>query len=135
MQAQPGRRIVELERPDPKVSAVAKKTFFRIMDRWQVRTEDARKLLGSPSRATFFAWKKGDGGTLSRDTLERVSYVIGIYKGLQILFPDPAQADAWISKPNEAFAGRSALERMTAGNVLDLHVVRAYIDHVRGGRS
>ena len=135
MQAQPSRRIVELDRPDPKVSAVAKKTFFRIMDRWQVRTEDGRKLLGSPSRATFFAWKKGHGGTLSRDTLERVSYVIGIYKGLQILFPEPSQADAWISKPNEAFAGQSAVERMTAGNVIDLHVVRAYIDHVRGGRS
>lgn len=135
MRAQPSERKVERDRPDRVVSAVAKKTFFRILDRWQVRTEDGRNLLGSPSRGTFFAWKKGEGGTLSRDTLERISYVIGIYKGLQILFPDPAQADAWISKPNEAFAGRSALDRMMGGNVSDLHAVRAYIDHVRGGLS
>lgn len=135
MRVQPSERSIDLDRPGREVSAVAKKTFFRILDRWQVRTEDGRKLLGSPSRATFFAWKKGEGGALSRDTLERISYVIGIYKGLQILFPDPARADAWISKPNEAFAGRSALDRMTGGNVSDLHAVRAYIDHVRGGRS
>lgn len=105
------------------------------MECWGVDNDVARTLLGSPGRSTFFSWKKGQGGPLSRDALERVSYVIGIYKGLQILFPVPAQADAWPSKPNEAFGGRSALDRMAAGNVADLHAVRAYVDHVRGGGS
>ena len=133
----PQRRAQTLvsDRSPLRTASVAKRAFFRVMDAWGVGSEDARKLLGSPSRATFFKWKKGDGAALSRDTLERVSYVLGIYKGLQILFPEPAQADAWISKPNQAFAGTSALERMTAGNVADLYAVRAYIDHVRGGRS
>jgi len=117
--------VRQIDLSDPRVSTVAKKTFFEIMNCWRVKTEDARRLLGMPSRGTFFAWKKGEGGTLSR----------GIYKGLQLLFSDPAQADAWVSKPNDAFAGRSALDRMMGGNVSDLHAVRSYIDHVRGGRS
>lgn len=124
-----------LDLDDPRASAVAKKTFFRIMERWGATNEQAQVLLGSPSRSTFYGWKKGEGGHLSRDTFERVSYVIGIYKALHILFADEARADAWVSRPNEAFGGRSALERMAAGNVSDLHAVRAYLDYARGGGS
>ena len=124
-----------LDLDDPEISEVAKRAFFKLMERWQVSTEDARLLLGAPSRSTFFSWKAGSRGSLSRDTLERVSYVLGIYKGLQILFPNPERADAWIKKPNDAFGGASALERMLAGNVSDLHAVRMYIDHARGGSS
>lgn len=120
---------------DLRTSQIAKRAVFRIMGCWGVGNDQARTILGSPSRSTYFQWKKEQGGPLSRDAFERVSYIIGIYKGLQILFPTPANADAWISKPNDAFGGQSALERMSAGNVSDLHAVRAYIDHVRGGRS
>lgn len=120
---------------DPRTSVVAKKTFFRVMEIWGATNEQAQVLLGAPSRSSYFAWKKGEGGTLSRDALERVSYVLGIYKALQILFADETRADAWISKPNAAFGGRSALDRMTAGNISDLHAVRAYLDHARGGGS
>lgn len=124
---------VQVKLDDPRASSVAKHAFFRVMDLWGITNEDAQVLLGSPGRSTFFAWKKGQGGSLPRDTFERISYVLGIYKALQILFDDPAQADAWVSKANDAFGGRSALERMVAGNISDLHTVRAYLDYVRGG--
>ncbi len=65
--------------------------------------------------------------------MERISYVLGIYKGLQILLP--RTADEWVRKPNTAapFGGRPAIERMTSGNVADLFVVRQYVDSQRGG--
>jgi uncharacterized protein (DUF2384 family) len=109
-----------------------KRGFFRIMDAWELRDSDAQVLLGKPSRTTFYAWKKGEGGKLSRDTLERVSYVLGIYKTLQLLFSNPDQADAWMKKPNAAFGGRSALEHALGGRVIDLAHVRQYLDFVRG---
>lgn len=67
--------------------------------------------------------------------LERISYVLGIYKALQILFPDPVRADAWIKRANSAplFAGQRALDRLLSGNVSDLFVVRQYLDAQRGG--
>lgn len=135
MQARPNSGPPRLDLSDPKASDAAKRAFFQIIERWGVGAEEARVLLGSPSRSTFFSWKRGEGGALSRDAFERVSYILGIYKGLQVLFSDDRLADAWIKKPNDAFGGRSALDRMLAGNVSDLHAVRAYIDHVRGGRS
>ena len=56
------------------------------------------------------------------DTLERLSYLLGIYKALQILLPDPHAADEWVRKPNTAppFGGSSALERMSSGQVADI---------------
>lgn len=120
---------------DPTTSEVAKRAFFRIVDLWKISADQTRVLLGSPSRSTFYSWKKGQGGLLPRDALERVSHILGIYKGLQVLFPDPRQADEWIQKPNDAFGGQSALDRMLAGNVADLQTVRAYVDYVRGGLS
>jgi hypothetical protein len=112
--------------------AAAKRAFFRIMDAWGVSDGQARVLLGSPSRSTFYTYKRGAGGDLSHDALERVSYVLGIYKDLQLLFPNPAQADAWMAKPNRHFGGRSALEHALGGRVVDLADVRRYLDAVRG---
>ena len=122
--------------PDPTPRGIdhdaVKRGFFRIMDAWEVRDSDAQVLLGRPSRTTFYAWKKGEGGKLSHDTLERVSYLLGIYKALQLLFSNPDQADAWMKKPNAALGGQSALERALGGRVVDLAHVRQYVDFVRG---
>jgi hypothetical protein len=115
----------------------ALRTFFRIADAWELRPDEARRLLGEPPRSTFFLWKRTGEGQLSRDALERISYVLGIYKALQILLPHQEAADAWVRKPNAAplFGGSSALERMLSGNVADLYVVRQYLDAQRGGWS
>lgn len=92
-------------------------------------------LLGSPSRSAFFSWKKNADALLTKDTLERISYILGIYKALQILLPDDNAADSWIKRPNLAspFGGSSALDRMLSGHVADLFVVRQYLDAQRGG--
>jgi hypothetical protein len=113
--------------------AAAKRAFFRIMEAWGVGDTEARTLLGSPSRSSFYNYKRAEGGDLSADTLERISYVLGIYKALQLLFPNPQQADGWMRKANTAFGGRSALEHALGGHVVDLADVRRFLDAVRGG--
>jgi hypothetical protein len=128
------RDAAKTESPD-RLSGPALRTFFRIAAEWKLSSDEARTLLGGPPRSTFFLWKKTGHGQLGRDTLERVSYILGIYKALQILLPDAAAADAWVRKPNAApvFGGKPALERMLSGNVADLYVVRQYLDAWRGG--
>lgn len=123
--------------PDTRrLSAAGLRAFFNIARDWGLNTDEEMTLLGRPARSTFFAWKKDPGrANLGRDTLERLSYLLGIYKALQILLPEPGAADGWVRRPNAApiFGGRSALERMLSGNVGDLYVVRQYLDSVRGG--
>lgn len=113
----------------------ALRTFFRIADAWGLTVAEQMVLLGGPPRSTFYKWREGGAPRLPRDVLERISYVLGIYKALQVLFPDPARADAWVRRPNDAplFGGRSALDRLLSGNVADLYVVRQYLDAQRGG--
>lgn len=119
-----------------QMAAAGLRAFERIAQAWGLSIDEQLCLLGQPPRSTFFAWRKQpEKAILSRDTLERLSNLLGVYKGLQILLPDAAAADAWVRKPNAAslFGGRSALERMLAGNVADLNLVRRYLDGVRGG--
>ena len=110
----------------------ALRTFFRVSDAWGLKEHEQMLLLGLDSRSTFQSWKRGVVAAISKDALERISYVLGIYKGLQILLPKTA--DEWVRKPNtaEIFGGHSALNRMISGNVADLYVVRQYIDAQRG---
>lgn len=110
-----------------------------ILDAWQLGAAEASTVLGTRER-TYYHWRKlvADGGqlpaALPRDTLERISYLLGIWKALKILLPDPDSARGWVRRPNTApgFGGRSALDRILAGNVADLAFVRNYLDGQRG---
>ena len=118
------------------LSAAGLRAFFNIARDWNLSTDEQMVLLGAPGRSTFFKWKSApEAADLKRDTLERLSYLLGIYKALQVLLPAPSAADAWIKKSNDAplFAGQSALARMLGGNVADLVAVRQYLDARRGG--
>jgi hypothetical protein len=123
--------------PDAQqMAAAGLRAFARIAQAWGLNVEEQLCLLGQPPRSTYFAWRKHpERASLSRDTLERLSNLLGIWKSLQILLPEAGAADAWVRKPNAApgFGGRPALERLLAGNVSDLHFVRTYLDGVRGG--
>ena len=110
----------------------ALRTFFNIADAWGLSEQEQMRLLGLDSRSTLQSWKRGAVSAIPKDALERISYILGIYKGLKILLPK--SADEWIRKSNDAplFGGRPALDRLTSGNVSDLFVVRQYIDAQRG---
>lgn len=115
-----------------KTIPVLMEAFSNLARDWELSTEEQITLLGSPGRSTFFKWKK-EGGNLPNDTVERISHLVGIYKCLQILLPDPASADGWIKRPNEFFDDMSALEYMLGGQVVDIYEVREYLDAQRGG--
>ncbi len=105
--------------------------FFGIMELWGASNAHMQKILGSPPVRTFYQWKSNRVIRVPDDTLRRIGYVAGIYKALQILYSDPAQADGWVNQPNEYFGGQSPLDRMAAGDVTDLAAVRTYVDAAR----
>jgi len=125
-------RIPQPAPDEPRRDLVALRAFFRLVELWGLTVEQARVLLGRPSRATLYNWKAGRVKSLPHDTLCRVSYLLGIHKALQILYADPTLADGWLKRPNQAFGGQSALARMLAGDMADLAAVRAHLDAARG---
>lgn len=110
------------------------RAFENIAAAWGLSIAEQLTLLGIASRSTFFKWRREREPRLPADTLERLSYLLGIYKSLQILLPDPKAADEWVRRPNQdpLFGGRSALERMLSGHVADLYIVRQFLDAQRG---
>lgn len=118
-----------------RLSGSAIKAFFNIMERWRIRDEDAKALLGGVSNGPFYEMKKHPGErVLDADKLLRVSYLVGIFKALTILHAQPL-ADDWVSLPNSnrLFGGRSPLRYLCQGGTPALQTVRRLLDARRGG--
>ncbi|MGN8275496.1 MbcA/ParS/Xre antitoxin family protein [Pseudomonas sp. SMN5] len=120
----------------PDAGRVALKFFFNLMELWGCSVEQQRTLLGKISNTTFYKYKQlPDNVRLPRDTLERISYLMGIHKALSIIFSNSRdRVYQWVSSPNTAapFNGQSALTYMLTGRVVDIADVRRYLDGVRG---
>ena len=113
-------------------AAAMLRAVFRLFERWGVTDTEARVLLGQPSSSTLYRWKRGEIGSIPSDTIWRLADLMGIHKALRYLFADVERCYAWVRKPNLAFAGLSALDRMLAGAPADITAVRAYLDADRG---
>lgn len=110
------------------------RAFFAIMQHWSVRDEDARGLLGGISNGTFYTWKSQGTRQLDQDRLLRISYLIGIFKSLNILFSQQL-ADRWMHLPNsnDVFGNRTPLETVLRGGLPAMDLVRRLLDARRGG--
>lgn len=122
------------EKATPEMISAGLKAYFSIAEQWGLKNEHSKVLLGQPPDSTFFQWKKGEirSGAHMVDLGTRLSYLLGIFKALEILYKRPDLADRWVTQPNLAFGGQSALERMMGGQITDLAAVREYLDSIRG---
>jgi hypothetical protein len=125
-------------RRDPEVgkrmSGPAMRTFLNIAAKWKLTVREQSGLLGWPAASTYHKYKAGHIGTLSFDTLIRISLVLGIYKDLHVLYPDAELANRWVRLPNAnpLFGGRTALEFVIDNGVDGLYKVRRLLDARRG---
>ncbi|MBH0018711.1 antitoxin Xre/MbcA/ParS toxin-binding domain-containing protein [Pseudoalteromonas sp. NGC95] len=118
---------------DPKRAyQVTLSVFFRIMDKWNLEHSQQIILLGSPQESLFQEWLQNKVENISDEVLIRISYILGIYKGLGLIFNKRSQADSWINKPNKKFNQLSALEFMLNGEIEQLEEVRKYVDRQFG---
>ena len=112
----------------------ALRTFFNIIERWHLSPDEGQILLATPS-STYFRWKKHpEQAQPGFDTFERISYILGIYKALHLIYSDDSVADDWLNRPNTnfLFGGQAPLKRLLAGHVADLYVTRQHLDARRG---
>jgi hypothetical protein len=117
-----------------RLSRSALKGFFKLAAAWKLRDDDARELLGGLSSSAYYEWKKNPDRVLEVDRITRISYLLGIYKSLHIIYGDKL-ADEWVGLPNRnaIFGGRSPLAYMVAGGLLSMQTVRKLVDARRGG--
>ncbi|MQA41696.1 MULTISPECIES: antitoxin Xre/MbcA/ParS toxin-binding domain-containing protein [Telluria group] len=117
-----------------RLSKAALKGFFKLAAAWKLRDDDARELLGGISSSAYYEWKKNPERTLEVDCITRISYLLGIYKALHILYGDKL-ADEWmgLANTNIIFGGRTPLTYIAAGGLPAMQTVRQLLDARRGG--
>jgi len=122
------------EKDRARLSGTAIKAMKGIADHWQLKGEQVAALLGvSPS--TWDRVSAGGGNkALSQDQLTRISAVVGVFKGLHLVFAD-SMADRWAGLRNRGalFANRTPVETMIEGGIPAMLDVRRHVDALRGG--
>lgn len=122
------RPTIDLQTPTATQAAL--RVFFRISTAWQLDPAEEAALLGE-SPELVDAWRtQPPHEPLTPITLERLSYVFGIYASLAELFQNSGRAHAWVRRPNTAplFEGETALTLMLNDDVGGLRAVRAYLE-------
>ena len=107
----------------------------RMGDHWGLTVDQQRVLLGDLPKTTYYAILKGEARTVSKDTLERLSLLLGIWANLEILLPNPQSSMGWMKRahPDPRFGGHSPLAWMLQGTVTALVEVRRYLEAWRFG--
>ncbi len=117
-----------------RLTGAAVKAVLRLADAWSINNAEGAALLGV-SESTWDRMKAGTWeGTLGQDQLTRASVLIGLFKGLHLLFANDL-ADRWPRLENKApvFDRRSPVQAMIEGGIPRMLETRQYIDALRGG--
>jgi hypothetical protein len=139
----PAATYIHSMEPDPEgvmplsqgdqIQAVIK-AVVRTADHWQLTNAEAAALFDVPS-ATWGRMKAGAyKGTLDQDKVTRASLMIGLFKGLRLLFNGPLTY-GWPKTPNTGagFDGKTPVAVMIAGGIPAMLRMRQHIDALRGG--
>ena len=114
---------------------VALKGFFGICREWDCTQKEMMQLLGGVSRSTLAKYETLPHVTLSQDTLERISYILGIYESLRIMYPTAERTNhrMRLETSEVPFAGTSVLDFMARGSLKHLMEAQHYFDSKRVG--
>ena len=128
------RRPLRGEEDRARLTPTALKAIRSLSQAWRLTGDEAATLLGvSPStwdRISANAWKQ----TLTQDQLTRISALVGIFKGLHLLFADD-MADRWprLANSGPLFQNLTPIAAMAAGRHPADAGGAAHVDALRGG--
>jgi hypothetical protein len=117
-----------------RLSPVALRATRRLTEQWNLKGPEIAALLG----VSVSTWDRMSAGkwdkSLSQDQLTRLSALVGVFKGLHLLFAD-AMADRWVRLPNKGdlFGNRTPIEAMIEGGIPTMLDVRRHVDALRAG--
>ncbi len=122
----------EIERR--RYTPTALRAYLAIVDKWGLSGAQAAALL-AVSTSTWERIKRSaeKAAPLNQDQLTRLSALVGIYKGLHLLFAD-GLADRWAGLANrgQLFGGLTPIDSMIEGGIPQMIDVRRHVDALRG---
>lgn len=120
------------ERISDDIGAAMARACINLFQKWSLTDAQACVLLGGISMSSYNRWKRGDIGRLGVDVKTRLSLLMGMHKALRILFTDNQLAYGWVQQANTELDNLRPLDVMLRGQILDLYLIRNYLDAARG---
>jgi hypothetical protein len=117
-----------------RLTPTALKAIRSLATAWHLTGDDAASLVGVSAstwdRISANAWKQ----TLTQDQLTRISALVGIFKGLHLLFADD-MADRWprLANSGPLFQNLTPIAAMQQGGIPLMLDIRQHVDALRGG--
>ncbi len=112
------------------------RTVAALFEKWGLSADEQLCLLGmSPeSRKVLPQYRRGERALPNApDTLTRAGYLLGIHKGLRLLFPESeALRFGWVKLRNRVLDGDTPLEVMVRDGLLGVARIARFIDFQRG---
>ncbi len=133
VQYAPEQTIVQPVAEGDRIDAIVK-AVVRAADAWGLSNAEAAALFDVPG-ATWGRMKVGSfKGILDQDKVTRASLLIGLFKGLRLLFNGPLTC-GWPKTANKGagFNGKTPVQVMCEGGIPAMIKVRQHIDALRGG--
>ncbi|HET8800688.1 MAG TPA: helix-turn-helix transcriptional regulator [Marinobacter sp.] len=124
-----------------KHSTAGLRWLFERRERWGLTMDELGTLLGGIRRRTLTEWQKrvNSGGDVevTRDTMERISLLLGIHKALALITPSGHEnlAFEWFQAPIDLMGlqGQSIRDYLLEQGSMDaLYYVRRNLDAMRG---
>jgi len=125
--------------PDPEMDEksdpawpFAIELFGKIAAIWQLSIAEQSAILGISDAAYLDLRDVRHDTHVSGEVLRRISYIVRVYRALNILLSSQEAADTWIRRPNDAdlFCGASALAFILDGSEDSLVALHDYL-HAR----
>ena len=113
---------------------IAWQALENLIQRFRFTQTEGQTLMGDMPHSSYYKGLSQHNVRLNRDQRERISYLLGIYKALRILFADSEQAMTWINRENSLspFNGKTPREYLMEGSIVRLAEVRRFLDFWRG---
>jgi len=117
------------------IAQLALKGFFSLAHRWELSRPEAMTLLGLTATSTYANWKNGKTGTIPRDTLERISYLLNIDEKIRRSHSSDQVVRDWLREPQLRLQNLSPLGHMLHGNVIDIYWIQQNFGQLDLGHS
>ncbi|MFS1873311.1 MbcA/ParS/Xre antitoxin family protein [Enterovibrio norvegicus] len=119
-----------------QMSVAGFKAANNILKGWGIEASDAMNIMGL-AKSTYHKYKADpERANLTKDQLERVSYLLNIHSALRIVFDNQENVQGFMNmiNHNAYFEGRAPIEVIKQGRVADLYEVASRIDVLRSGQ-
>jgi hypothetical protein len=125
------RATLETAAGDARLVGAAIRSFFNLVNVWDLDALTQRRLLGGIGHGTLYNWRANPPSSVSSDVMERLSYLLAIHALLRQLFPEAhlAQMRERVRRvpPTPLTAGKSILEFLLEGGIVAMHELRSYL--------